>query len=100
MIHEGVFKLEKNVFDPQQAFSFISQMFEQKATHKRISITFKSVETLSVPGLQEIFVPPQQIVEKELPTKIVGDERRFKQVLINLIKNAYKFTGVGGKIEI
>ena len=31
---------------------------------------------------------------------MVGDERRFKQVLINLIKNALKFTSKGGKIEI
>ena len=50
MIHEGVFKLEKNIFDPQQAFSFIAEMFEQKAISKNISITFKSVETLQMPG--------------------------------------------------
>ncbi len=100
MIHEGVFKLEKNVFDPKQAFSFIEEMFEQKAMSKKISITFKSVETLQMPVLQKLLIPQLQIVEKELPNRLVGDERRFKQVLINLIKNAYKFTGVGGKIDI
>ena len=31
--------------------------------------------------------------------KLVGDGRRFKQVLINLVKNALKFTP-SGKIEI
>ena len=34
----------------------------------------------------------------ELP-KMIGDERRFKQVLINLVKNAMKFT-VTGSISI
>ena len=31
--------------------------------------------------------------------KILGDERRFKQVLINLVKNALKFT-ITGSITI
>ena len=34
-----------------------------------------------------------------IPEWLVGDERRFKQVLINLIKNALKFTPKGS-IEV
>ena len=50
MIHEGVFKLEKSIFDPQEAFNFIAEMFEQKVISKKIKITFKSVDKLELPN--------------------------------------------------
>lgn len=35
-----------------------------------------------------------------LHTQVLGDERRLKQVLVNILENASKYTGPGGKIVL
>ena len=44
MIHGGVFKLEKTVFNPQEAFNFVSDMFEQKLQAKKVILAFTTVK--------------------------------------------------------
>ena len=35
-----------------------------------------------------------------LPQKMIGDGRRFRQVMMNLVRNALKFTQFGGSVTI
>ena len=43
MIHGGVFELAKTDFSPQEAFYFVSAIFEQKLTSKNVALIFMTV---------------------------------------------------------
>lgn len=42
----------------------------------------------------------EQRIYPDVPDKIIGDERKIKQVLYNLLSNAFKFTQEGGEVII
>ncbi len=59
----------------------ISAMFSEVAKNKSIEFAF-------------------QLNEKEVPGDIETDKQRLEQILRNLLSNAFKFTGKGGKVQL
>lgn len=59
----------------------IAAMFSEVAKNKSIEFAF-------------------QLNEKELPEEIETDKQRLEQILRNLLSNAFKFTGKGGKVGL
>ncbi len=79
-IEKGKLELQPSPFSPLNEFERTTEMFSTSAGDKNIDY--------------QVFIDPG------LPGKITGDSLRINQVLINLIGNAFKFTGPGGRIYV
>lgn len=66
-------------FSPETVFEEVIRIEENEALKKGIELTYKS--------------------ENELPKALLGDPLRLKQILLNLVGNAVKFTD-SGKVEL
>ncbi|WP_421754128.1 7TM diverse intracellular signaling domain-containing protein [Croceimicrobium sp.] len=75
-IEKGQLELDQSsVFDPLQVFTDVTDSWGFEARKKGLSFDCVMVD--------------------ELPEKLQGDEKRFRQILNNLISNAVKFTAQG-----
>jgi signal transduction histidine kinase/CheY-like chemotaxis protein len=75
-IEAQTMQLEKNIFDPKTLFRETYTMFSIKANEKNLQFILDGVE--NVPGF------------------VVGDEGKLRQMMLNIVGNAIKFTSNGG----
>lgn len=74
-IESGRMELERRPFDLRRCVEETLELLAPKAWEKRLELT--------------------SFIDNEIPRGIVGDEVRLRQILINLVGNALKFTDKG-----
>ncbi len=72
----GRLELERTPFDPYALAQSVAELLSPRAAEKAIEIA--------------------SYVAPSTPRRVVGDEARVRQILLNLAGNAVKFTNVGG----
>ena len=70
-------------FNPKRTMKQTVDLFQQLARAKKIKLSLTISDYVG-----------------HMPKYVKGDEKRFRQVLSNLIKNAIKFTSVDGMINV
>jgi signal transduction histidine kinase len=74
-IEAGKLNLESVPVDVRKVVAEVSQLFAQRAHAKGMDLTWSIADAV--------------------PTRLLGDQIRLRQVLLNLVGNALKFTEVG-----
>ena len=74
-IESGNMDIERDDFDLRHTIEEVMDMFAQRAARQKIDLIYQ--------------------LDEDVPMSIVGDSMRLKQVLINLVNNAIKFTTKG-----
>jgi two-component system, NarL family, sensor histidine kinase BarA len=79
-LRSGAFRVDKKLFNPHEEFSHVLELFSQSAYAKHILI--------------------RSFIDPHMPTELIADPLRIKQVFSNLFSNAIKFTPEEGEIEV
>ena len=78
-IEAGLLKIEKAPYAPREVAESVAEMFAQRASAKGVELILK--------------------VSTDMPDEVLGDGNRLRQIFINLVGNAFKFT-LKGQIKI
>ncbi|MBL7961712.1 PAS domain S-box protein, partial [bacterium] len=74
-IESGKMEFEKRAFDLTECLETTLDIFSSKAAQKKIELIYS--------------------IDSAVPTALIGDESRIKQILMNLTNNSLKFTETG-----
>jgi signal transduction histidine kinase/ligand-binding sensor domain-containing protein/CheY-like chemotaxis protein len=74
-IDSGKMELEQQAFNLRHCIDGVLGLFYEKATHSGLRLVYR--------------------IEPEVPPELEGDELRLRQILMNLVSNAVKFTHAG-----
>jgi len=74
-IEAGLLKIEKAPYDPREVVESVGEMFARRAASKGLEFILK--------------------VSTDIPSSVLGEGNRLRQILINLAGNAFKFTQKG-----
>lgn len=74
-IESGKLKLHKSAFDPREMVKSITELLASQAQQKQLEINCD--------------------IQDDIPNLLIGDTGRIRQIMINLIGNAIKFTHQG-----
>ena len=106
LIAEGKFAQKLSLFKPRETLAFINSMFEPQ--FRMLNLPLR-IEIKNQPNEKGAKGKDTRLLEmnsssangNQLPDILYGDQIRLKQILINLINNALKFTQTGEvKIQI
>jgi two-component system, sensor histidine kinase and response regulator len=74
-IEAGKFELSTVPFDPREVIAELSDLFSERCAKKQVEFIF--------------------FIAEDVPSRLIGDPARLRQILVNLVGNSVKFTERG-----